>query len=288
MNRVIRKLFFLFGILFFSAAALTSQPKQTVRVTPGFATVIVCPVAPDLVTVGNMDAFSIQTAGNYVLVKPLITRGTTNMFIKAGNDSYNLLLQISDNPDLEVRLSSSQDLLEQVEPAKSSSEIAGQKGKSETALKQASASRRQPLTSLSRKAVSALSSLFKTQNRYTYSVNNSKVVFGIDHIKQIRDKFFVICTIINNSNIPYDVGYVRFSLIDYTRSYVFWKKKLKETEIEPTNEFYNTPVNAHSSGRLLFIFDKHGFSENSTFNVKCNEESGRRDLILEVPGAMIK
>ncbi|HEX9970819.1 MAG TPA: DUF4138 domain-containing protein [bacterium] len=285
---MIRKLFFLFGILFFSAAALTSQPKQTVRVTPGFATVIVCPVAPDLVTVGNMDAFSIQTAGNYVLVKPLITRGTTNMFIKAGNDSYNLLLQISDNPDLEVRLSSSQDLLEQVEPAKSSSEIAGQKGKSETALKQASASRRQPLTSLSRKAVSALSSLFKTQNRYTYSVNNSKVVFAIDHIKQIRDKFFVICTIINNSNIPYDVGYVRFSLIDYTRSYVFWKKKLKETEIEPTNEFYNTPVNAHSSGRLLFIFDKHGFSENSTFNVKCNEESGRRDLILEVPGAMIK
>ena len=288
MKRVIRKLFFLFGILFFSAAALTSQPKQTVRVTPGFATVIVCPVAPDLVTVGNMDAFSIQTAGNYVLVKPLITRGTTNMFIKAGNDSYNLLLQISDNPDLEVRLSSSQDLLEQVEPAKSSSEIAGQKGKSETALKEASASRRQPLTSLNRKAVSALSSLFKTQSRYTYSVNNSKVVFAIDHIKQIRDKFFVICTIINNSNIPYDVGYVRFSLIDYTRSYVFWKKKLKETEIEPTNEFYNTPVNAHSSGRLLFIFDKHGFSENSTFNVKCNEESGRRDLILEVPGAMIK
>lgn len=285
---MIRKLFFLFGILFFSAAALTSQPKQTVRVTPGFATVIVCPVAPDLVTVGNMDAFSIQTAGNYILVKPLITRGTTNMFIKAGNDSYNLLLQIADNPDLEVRLSSSQDLLEQLEPGKNSSEIAGQKGKSETALKQASASRRQPLTSLSRKAVSALSSLFKTQNRYTYSVNNSKVVFAIDHIKQIRDKFFVICTIINNSNIPYDVGYMRFSLIDYTRNYVFWKKKLKETEIEPTNEFYNTPVNAHSSGRLLFIFDKHGFSENSTLNIKCNEESGRRDLILEVPGAIIK
>jgi hypothetical protein len=210
------------------------------------------------------------------------------MFIKAGNDSYNLLLQIADNPDLEVRLSSSQDLLEQLEPGKNSSEIAGQKGKSETALKQASASRRQPLTSLSRKAVSALSSLFKTQNRYTYSVNNSKVVFAIDHIKQIRDKFFVICTIINNSNIPYDVGYMRFSLIDYTRNYVFWKKKLKETEIEPTNEFYNTPVNAHSSGRLLFIFDKHGFSENSTLNIKCNEESGRRDLILEVPGAIIK
>ncbi|MCU0644773.1 MAG: DUF4138 domain-containing protein [bacterium] len=283
-----RKLFFLFGILFFSAAALTAQPKQTVRVTPGFATVIVCPVAPELVTVGNLDAFSIQTAGNYILVKPLMTRGTTNMFIKAGSDSYNLLLQIADNPDLEVRLSSSQDLLEQIEPGKSNSEIDGQKDKNETALKKASVSRRQPLTSLNRKAVSALSSLFKTQNRYTYSVNNSKVIFAIDHIKQIRDKFFVIATIVNNSNIPYDVGYVRFSLIDYTRSYVFWKKKLKETEIEPTNEFYNTPVNAHSSGRLLFIFDKHGFSENSTFNVKCNEESGRRDLILEVPGAMIK
>lgn len=288
MRRVIRKLFFLIGILFFCTAALISQTNQTVRVTPGFATVIVCPVAPELVTVGNVDAFSIQTAGNYILVKPLVTRGTTNMFIKAGNNSYNLLLQIAENPDLEVRLSSSDDLLEQLETGEKSSENIGQKGRSETARKDAAAARRQPLTSLSRKAISALSSLFKMQNRYTYSVNNSKVIFAVDHIKQIRDRFFVICTIVNNSNIPYDVGFIRFSFIDYKRNYVFWKKKLKETEIEPTNEFLNTPVNAHSSARLFFIFEKHGFSENSTLNIKCNEESGRRDLILEVPGSMIK
>ena len=288
MNRLIRKLIFLIGILFFFASALISQTQLTVRVSPGFATVVVCPVAPDLVTVGNMDAFSVQTAGNYILIKPVVTRGTTNMFIKAGNESYNLLLQISDNPDLEVRLSSSQDLLEKLVNDDKGKEISDPSGKSEAARKSASASRRQPFTSLNRKAILALSSLFKSENRYTYSVNNSKVVFAIDHIKQIRDKFFVICTIINNSNIPYDVGYVRFSLIDYSRSYIFWRKKIKETEIEPTNEFYNTPINAHSSGRLLFIFDKHGFSKNSTFSVKCNEESGRRDLILEVPGTMIK
>jgi len=288
LNRLIRKLIFLIGILFFFASALISQTQLTVRVSPGFATVVVCPVAPDLVTVGNMDAFSVQTAGNYILIKPVVTRGTTNMFIKAGNESYNLLLQISDNPDLEVRLASSQDLLEQLVNDDKGKEISDPSRKSEAARKSASASRRQPFTSLNRKAVLALSSLFKSENRYTYSVNNSKVVFAIDHIKQIRDKFFVICTIINNSNIPYDVGYVRFSLIDYSRSYIFWRKKIKETEIEPTNEFYNTPINAHSSGRLLFIFDKHGFSKNSTFSVKCNEESGRRDLILEVPGTIIK
>lgn len=235
-----------------------------------------------------MDAFSIQTAGNYVLVKPLITRGSTNMFIKAGADSYNLLLQISDNPDLEVRLSSSQEIFEQIVPSEGSGATGAAKGKSEDALKRASVSRRQPLTSLNRKALIALSSLFKTQNRYTYSVNNSKVILAIDHIKQIKDRFFVIGTIINNSNIPYDVGYVRFSLVEYKRSYVFWKKKLKETEIEPTNEFFNTPINAHSSGRLLFVFGKHGFSATSALNIKCNEESGRRDLTLEVPGSMIK
>ena len=288
MNRLIRKLIFLIGILFFFASALISQTQLTVRVSPGFATVVVCPVAPDLVTVGNMDAFSVQTAGNYILIKPVVTRGTTNMFIKAGNESYNLLLQISDNPDLEVRLASSQNLLEQLVNDDKGKDISDPSRKSEAARKSAAASRRQPFTSLNRKAILALSSLFKSENRYTYSVNNSKVVFAIDHIKQIRDKFFVICTIINNSNIPYDVGYVRFSLIDYSRSYIFWRKKIKETEIEPTNEFYNTPINAHSSGRLLFIFDKHGFSKNSTFSVKCNEESGRRDLILEVPGTIIK
>lgn len=285
------RLFFKFAsviiVLFFTFGA-SAQQQQVVRVAPGFATVIVCPVPPDLVTVGNVDAFSIQSAGNYVLIKPLTNKGTTNMFIKAGAESFNLLIQIADTPDLEVRLTSKQDPLKQLIPDDQATDDERTKDNSESIKKRAAASRRQSLSSLNPKALELLANLFKSTNRYTYSVNNSKIIFAVDHLKQIKDKLFIICTIVNNSNIPYDVGYVRFKLIDYARSYVFWKRKLKETEMEPTNEYYNATIKPHTSGRLLFVFDKHGFSNRSTLQIKCNEENGRRDLVLEMPGAIIE
>lgn len=287
MNRLSAKIasFIIILLLIFGAIA---QQKKVVRVSPGFATVIVCPAPPELVTVGNVDAFSVQSAGNYVLVKPLITKGTTNMFIKAGAESFNLLLQVSDTPDLEVRLPSSLDQLKQLPSGDRPTEDAKTTDSGEKARKSATTSRRKPLSSLNQKVLSVLSNRFKSTNRYTYSVTNSKVIFAVDHMKQIKDKLFVIGTIINNSNVPYDVGYVRFKLLDYTRSYIFWKKKIKETEMEPTNEYYNPTIKPHSSGRLLFVFDKHGFSHRSTLEIKCNEENGRRDLVLEIPGSIIE
>jgi hypothetical protein len=274
MNKI-TSLFFL-ALL---ATSLMAQPERIVNVAPGFATVIVCPAPPELVTVGNMDAFSVQSAGNYVLIKPLVKTGTTNMFIKAGKESFNLLLRISDTPDLEVRLSSG--------PISPSNNQPGGNSAGENEAFDGS-SRRKSISSLSPKALSVLSTRFKAANHYTYSVNNSQIIFAIDHLKQVKNKLYIFGTIINNSNIPYDIGFVRFRLVDYNRSYFFWKKKIKETEFEPINEYYNPRIEPHSSGRMLFIFEKHGFSERSWLNIKCDEESGRRDLELEVPGTMVE
>lgn len=266
----------IFAILL--TCSVFAQPERIVKVSPGFATVIVCPSPPELVTVGNMDAFSVQSAGNYVLIKPLATAGTTNMFIKAGNESFNLLLRISDTPDLEVRLTSP--------PGAAAPNKSANKKDFENEFD--GSSRRKSLNSLSPKALSALSSRFNSENRYTYSVNNSSITFAIDHMKQVKNKLFIIGTIVNNSNIPYDIGFVRFRLVDYNRNYLLWRKKIKETDLEPTNEYYNSTVPPHTSERLLFVFDKHGFSEQSTIHIKCNEESGRRDLEIEVPGTMVE
>ncbi len=280
--------FFVCAMAYFYVIELFAQTNQIVRVAPNFATVIVCPAPPDLVTVGNVDAFSVQTTGNFVLVKPLINKGTTNMFIKAGSESFNLLIQISDKPDLEVRLVSQQKPLQELFPDSQSKENERDKNDREVVRKRAAASRRQSLSSLDPKALGLLTNLFKSTQRYAYSVNNSGVVFAVDHMKQIKDKLFIICTVINNSNIQYDVGYVRFQMIDYQRSYLLWKKKLKETELEPVNEYYNTTIKPHSFGRLLFVFNKLGYSSRSSLNIKCSEENGRRELVLEVPGTMIE
>lgn len=263
-------------ILFISGSAALAQRERVVRVAPGFATVIVCPAPPELVTVGNMDAFSVQSAGNYILVKPLVNRGTTNMFIKSGAESFNLLLNITDNPELEVRL---------VPPPGS---LSPQAPGGEGPLASQNSSPEQKPSNISPQAMSILSERFKANNRYTYSVNNSNITFAVDHMKQIKDKFFLLVTIVNASNIPYDVGYVRFKLVDYKRNMLIGKKKIKEMEMEPSDVYYNPRIAPHSSGRLLFVFDKHGFSERSTLSIKCTEENGRRDLELEVPGSIME
>jgi hypothetical protein len=280
--------FALIVIVIFINTRLSAQSNQVVRVTPGFATVIVCPITPELVSVGNVDAFSVQTAGNYILIKPLISKGTTNMFIKAGTESFNLLLQVTDTPDLEIRLVSKQNPLQEFFPEDQSADKENLQTDSETLRRKAAAARRKSLSSLNPKALSLIASLFRSTNRYTYSVTNSKVILAVDHMKQIKDKLFLICTIVNNSNIPYDVAYMRFHMVDYNRNYLFWSKKVKENELETVNEYYNATVKPHSFGRLLFVFEKQGYSSQSTLNIKCIEENGRRDLVLEIPGTFIE
>jgi len=163
MDFLMKKINLLSLFILLLSYALFAQPERIVKVAPGFATVIVCPAPPDLVTVGNMDAFSVQSAGNYVLIKPLITSGTTNMFIKAGQESFNLLLQISDTPDLEVRLT----------PGLPASGVNPAPGQTDIESEFDGSSRRKSMNSLSPKALAALSTRFNAANRYTYSVNNS-------------------------------------------------------------------------------------------------------------------
>ena len=275
-------------ILFCAAAAVLiwsgaqARQQKVVRVKPGFATVIICPGPPELVSVGNSQDFTVQNTGNYILVKPVVSRGSTNMFIKAGMESYNLLLQISETPDLEVRLPPT------VVAPPLKEETSVKSNHIEALTKNGEAIKGKGLEEISPRTRSILSSYLKTPRRYTYSVTNSNVIFALDHLVQIEEKLYMICTVINNSKIPYDIGYVRFKLIDQSRSFLLSKKKIKETELEPVREFYNSTIKPNTSGRLLFVFDKHGFSNKSTLEVKCNEESGRRDLVLNVPGSYVE
>ncbi|MDZ7359402.1 MAG: DUF4138 domain-containing protein [candidate division KSB1 bacterium] len=281
-----KTLYFFTAAILFAAGSAPAQ-QRTVRVKPGFATVIVCPVPPELVSVGNSQQFTVQNSGNYILVKPMVSSGSTNMFIKAGADSYNLVLQISDSPDLEIRLL----------PAAPSRALPGtpEKGTPNDGRIDAGAPKKNGaspkagnLAEISPKARSILTSYMKTPRRYTYSVQNSNVIFAVDHMVQIEDKLYMICTLVNNSRIPYDIGYVRFKLIDQNRSLLLFKKKVKETEIEPVKEFYNPQIKPDTAGRLLFVFDKQGFSSKSTVEIKCSEESGRRDLVLTVSGSSVQ
>lgn len=277
------------AVLFLAASArVTAQPQKLVRVTPGFATVIICPVPPELVTIGNSQQFSIQNSGNYILVKPLVTRGSTNMFIKAGADTFHLLLRVAETPDLEVRLTGRQYAARIAPDPRNSRDGNNTFHADRNTVDVARAARKAELAPVLNRARSILPSYLRTPRRYTYSVKESNVIFALDYMIQIRDKLFMLCTLVNNSKIPYDIGYVRFKLLDQTRSLLFFKKTTKETDLEPIQEFYRQSIKPNSTARLLFIFDKQGFSNKSRVEIKCIEERGRRDLTLEVPGSYVE
>ena len=275
-----------FAALGLTACLVFAQQPRVVKVKPGFATVIVCPSPPELVSVGSPDQFSAQNAGKYILVKPVVSRGSTNMFIKAGTDSYNILLQVSDSPDLEVRLPGSQ-------PTPTNPIATHRNGKpakpgAESSPTTGAPAQPKSAPVLTTKAKAILSSYMKTPRPYTYSVVNSDVVLAVDHMAMIEDKLYIICTLVNNSSIRYDIGYIRFKLVDHSRSYLFFKKQIKEEELEPSHEVYASIVEPNNSTRLLFVFEKHGFSSKSEIEIKCTEESGRRDLSLRVPGSFVE
>lgn len=272
--------------LFLLSQNAAAQAPSAVRVKPGFATVIVCPVPPELVTVGNTEQFTTQSAGNYILVKPVVSQGSTNMFIKAGPDSYNLLLQVSDHPDLEVRLQATAPSASVASGARNGTSHAGEA--TEAPAAKSAAAKSPNLKDLSQRSRAMLASYLKTPRPYTYSVVNSGVVFAVDHMAMIEEKLFVIGTLVNNSRIPYDIGFVRFRLVENARSLLLFKKRVKEEELEPLQEAYTPRVEPNSSTRMLFVFDKHGFSDRSDVEIKCTEESGRRDLVLKVPGSFVE
>ncbi len=275
-----------FAAMLFVVGLATAQQPSIVRVKPGFATVIVCPMQPDLVTVGSPENFSAQSAGNFVLVKPLVNSGSTNMFIKAGADSYNLVLQVSDKPDLEIRLQST---ARPTAPAHAQNGKAGEAHEdAEEPAPKNSTLRIKDLASLSPKTRTMLGNYLRTPRPYTYSIVNSDVVFAVDHMTMIDNKLHVIATVLNNSKITYDIGYVRFKLIERASSYIFFSKQIKAEEIEPVQEVFNARVLPNQSTRLLFVFDKVGLSDKSTLEIKCSEESGRRDLTVNVPGSFIE
>ncbi|MGH7452411.1 MAG: DUF4138 domain-containing protein, partial [bacterium] len=230
-----KKFFFFFAaVALVVVARAEARQQKVVRVKPGYATVIVCPTPPELVTVGNSQQFSVQNSGNYVLVKPLVSSGSTNLFIKAGMNTYNLVLQVSATPDLEIRLLPTvpaPSLPATPTPAPDKSATDGARNHVDLNSKNGAALKGKEFETISPKARSILSSYLKTPRRYTYSVKNSNVILALDHMVQVEDKFYMICTIVNNSKIPYDIGFVRFKLIDQNRSLLVFKKKVKETEI---------------------------------------------------------
>jgi Domain of unknown function (DUF4138) len=283
-------LFFAAVVLLVAARAEARQQK-VVRVKPGYATVIVCPSPPELVSVGNSQQFTVQNSGNYVLVKPVVSSGSTNMFIKAGANTYNLVLQVSATPDLEIRLlptAPAPSLPATPTPAPENSATDGVRNHVDLSSKNGTALKGKEFETISSKARPIVASYLKTPRRYTYSVKNSNVILALDHLVQVEDKLYMICTIVNNSKIPYDIGFVGFKVIDQERSLLVFTKKVKETAIEPVGDFYSSSIKPNTSGRMLFVFKKEGFSDKSAIEVKCNEESGRRVLTLTVPGSYVE
>lgn len=262
--------------------------QEVVKVKTGFATAIVCPVPPELVTIDNAKHFSIQNFGRYLLVKPLIKTVSSNMFIKSGPYSFQLVLVASNVADIEKKLVpspsvASKEVLPLPTIESPSAGIELDKPKVVVSL-----AARKDLALALNEARSILPTFIKTPRRYAYSIQMSNIILGLDYIMQIKNKMFVICTLINNSRTPYEVDLIQFRLIEQQRNLIFFKKTTEESELAPVREFYARHVGSSKVSRMLFIFDTQAFADTTLLEIKCTEKDGEREVFLRVPGSYIE
>ncbi len=91
---------FLLALLFAPAAEakpmrtahLTDKDMETVLVEPGYSTLIKFDSHPEPGLIGDQDAFKVEYMKNMVAIKPLISKGQTNLFLFTKEGQFNFRL----------------------------------------------------------------------------------------------------------------------------------------------------------------------------------------------------
>lgn len=95
----------------------------------------------------------------------------------------------------------------------------------------------------------------------------------LNNIYTVGDYFLVDLTILNHTNIPYDIEQTRFKIADkkITRA-----TNLQEVEIRPEYQFYHTN-NFQKKYRNVYVFRKFTYPNKKVFSIELSEKqiSGR-------------
>lgn len=110
---------------------------------------------------------------------------------------------------------------------------------------------------------------------------NSKIQSALGSIAISGDTFFYKIKLINNSNISYDIDFIRFYVRDLQRAK---RTVTQEQEIHPVYTYgLETPsIGGKESGTFVFAINKFPITGDKALFVEVYEKNGGRHLYLKV------
>ena len=87
-----------------------------------------------------------------------------------------------------------------------------------------------------------------------------------------KDLLFLHVSLMNTSNVPFDVDFIRFRIVDKK---VARRTAQQETVIEPVRTYSNlTHIEGHSSGHMVYAFGKITIPDDKFLEVEIYEKDG--------------
>ena len=100
-----------------------------------------------------------------------------------------------------------------------------------------------------------------------------------------RDLLFLHVSLTNLSNVPFDVDFIRFRIVDKK---VARRTAQQETYIEPVRTYSNlTRIEGKSPGHMVYAFGKITIPDNKLLEVEFYEKNGSRHQRLRIEDADI-
>lgn len=98
-----------------------------------------------------------------------------------------------------------------------------------------------------------------------------------------KDLLFLHVSLTNSSNVPFDVDFIRFRIVDKK---VARRTAQQETIIEPVRAYSNlTYIEGHSSGHMVYAFGKITIPDDKFLEVEIYEKDGSRHQRFHIENA---
>ena len=113
---------------------------------------------------------------------------------------------------------------------------------------------------------------------------NYNIKLDLENVAYSEGKIYVSINIINNSNIDYNINYIK-SYVKQSKEKASSNQYLEKNPIQIFNS--NREIPAASNRKFIFVYDQFTIDKNKTFVFELNEANGERNQTLYINNFII-
>lgn len=121
----------------------------------------------------------------------------------------------------------------------------------------------------------------KKQSIYNIGVKTGGMLFSIENLAVYKDALIFVVSIKNNTAIPYDIDYIRYSIADKKVGKLTASQEEERTPMFGSNHTTKR-IEAKSTLRYIVAFDKFSLANDKVFRFEINEAGGGRHILFDL------